>query len=327
MRMLLTGGTGFIGMPLLSSCNLAGHEVILAVRSGLSVRADCAGFFRYPGLEFEVDWMPSLAGVDVVVHVAARAHVLTSEGDEGLSLFHKVNVDATLTLARQAADVGVKRFVFISSIKAMGESTEIGQPFCAEGKLQASDPYGLSKKAAEEGLVRLCADTAMELVIIRPVLVYGPGVGANFFRMMQWLAKGAPLPFGAIYNKRSFVALDNLVDLIVTCIDHPAAANQTFLVSDGEDLSTPKLLGKMAMALGKPARLLPVPSWLLEQGASLLGKQALAQRLWGSLQVDISKTREILGWVPPLSVDQALSKTAEDFLQQRSGDVRDAVRR
>lgn len=157
----------------------------------------------------------------------------------------------------------------------------------------------------------------MAVVIIRPVLVYGPGVKANFLSMMRWLNKGVPLPFGAIYNKRSLVALDNLVDLIVTCIDHPAAANQAFLVSDGEDLSTTELLSKMAAALGKPARLLPLPSRLLEVGAAMLGKQALAQRLCGSLQVDISKTRELLGWSPPVSVDQALRKTAEPFLQMR----------
>lgn len=318
MKVLLTGGTGFVGTSLLRSLNLAGHEVVVAVRSGMSARAsesaDCAGLFRYPGLEFEVDWAFALADVDVVVHVAARAHVLTSEGGEGLSLFHKINVDGTLALACQAAACGVKRFIFVSSIKAMGESSEPGQPFCAEGALQGSDPYGLSKRMAEEGLISLAAETTMELVIVRPVLVYGPGVGANFLRMMQWLAKGVPLPLGAIYNKRSLLALDNLVDLIVTCIDHPAAANQTFLVSDGEDLSTTELLSRMAKALGQSARLLPLPGWMLESSAKLLGKQALAQRLCGSLQVDITKTRELLGWEPPVSVDEALRRTAEHFI-------------
>ncbi|MNQ60845.1 hypothetical protein D3C85_751440 [compost metagenome] len=155
-------------------------------------------------------------------------------------------------------------------------------------------------------------------MIIRPTLVYGPGVKANFLNMMRWLHKGVPLPFGAIHNRRSLVALDNLVDLIVTCIDHPAAANQTFLVSDGEDLSTTELLCRMGVALGKPARLLPVPSWMLEAGAAMLGKKALSQRLCGSLQVDISKTRELLNWTPPLSVDEALRKTAKHFLEQQS---------
>ncbi|MNF68326.1 hypothetical protein D3C84_501790 [compost metagenome] len=168
---------------------------------------------------------------------------------------------------------------------------------------------------AEHALRALAAETGMEVVIIRPVLVYGPGVRANFLSMMRWLDKGVPLPFGAIHNQRSLVALDNLVDLIVTCTEHFAAANQTFLVSDGEDLSTTMLLRRMATALGKPARLLPVPSWMLETGATLLGKQALAQRLCGSLQVDISKTRELLNWKPPVSVDEALRDTAKHFLE------------
>ena len=171
-------------------------------------------------------------------------------------------------------------------------------------------------KEAEQGLRALATETGMEVVIIRPVLVYGPGVKANFLNMMSWLHKGVPLPFGAIQNQRSLVALDNLVDLIMTCIDHPAAANQTLLVSDDEDLSTTALLRRMGVALGKPARLLPVPSRLLDVGAAILGKQALAQRLCGSLQVDISKTRELLSWSPPVSVDEALRKTAQHFLEQ-----------
>jgi nucleoside-diphosphate-sugar epimerase len=175
------------------------------------------------------------------------------------------------------------------------------------------DPYGISKMEAEQGLRELAAETAMEVVIIRPVLVYGPGVKANFLAMMRWLDKGVPLPFGAIYNSRSLVALDNLVDLVFTCIDHPAAANQTFLVSDGEDLSTTALLSKMAKALDKPARLIPVPAWILQSGAALLGKKGLSQRLCGSLQVDITKTRNLLGWTPPLSVDEALAITAMHF--------------
>ncbi|MOA03085.1 dTDP-4-dehydro-6-deoxyglucose reductase [compost metagenome] len=179
------------------------------------------------------------------------------------------------------------------------------------------DPYGISKLEAEQGLLALAAETGMEVVIIRPVLVYGPGVKANFRSMMSWLNKGIPLPFGAIANKRSLVALDNLVDLIVTCIDHPAAANQVFLVSDGEDLSTTELLQRMGSALEKPARLLPVPVAWLEGGACLLGGGAIAQRLCGSLQVDIEKTRRLLGWTPSVTVDDALRKTARHFLEYR----------
>ncbi|EPL04244.1 putative UDP-glucose 4-epimerase [Pseudomonas sp. CF161] len=170
---------------------------------------------------------------------------------------------------------------------------------------------------AEQGLREIAGQTGMEVVIIRPTLVYGPGVKANFLNMMRWLSKGVPLPLGAINNRRSLVALGNLVDLVVTCLSHPAAANQTFLVSDGEDLSTTELLRRMGQALGSPARLLPVPSWMLETGATLLGRKAFSQRLCGSLQVDISKTRELLGWTPPLSVDAALRVTAQHFIEQR----------
>ncbi|MNI54195.1 GDP-6-deoxy-D-mannose reductase [compost metagenome] len=234
-----------------------------------------------------------------------------------LEAFRKVNVEGTLSLARQAAALGVRRFVFISSIKVNGEGTPINQPYFADATPAPGDPYGISKMEAEQGLREIATASGMEVVIIRPVLVYGPGVRANFLNMMRWLDKGIPLPFGAIHNRRSLVALENLSDLIVTCIRHPAAANQTFLVSDGEDLSTTQLLTRMAQALGKPARLLPVPSVLLERGAQLLGKQALSQRLCGSLQVDISKTRELLGWTPPVSVDEALVSAANYYKERQ----------
>jgi nucleoside-diphosphate-sugar epimerase len=230
-----------------------------------------------------------------------------------LAAFRQVNVEGTLNFARQAAEAGVRRFIFISSIKVNGEGTSAGQPYTADDVPAPTDPYGVSKQEAEQGLREVAQTTGMEVVIIRPVLVYGPGVKANFLNMMRWLDKGVPLPFGAIDNRRSLVSIDNLVDLIVTCIDHPAAANQTFLVNDGEDLSTTMLLSRMAHALGKPARLIPVPSWLLERGASMLGRKALSQRLCGSLQVSIEKTRTLLNWTPPVSVDDALAKTAQYF--------------
>jgi nucleoside-diphosphate-sugar epimerase len=221
-------------------------------------------------------------------------------------------------LAEAAAAAGVRRFIFISSIKVNGEATLPGAPYTAEAQPAPADPYGISKLEAEQGLRALAADTGLEVVIIRPPLVYGPGVKANFLSMMRWLHKGVPLPFGAIHNRRSLVALDNLVDLLVTCIDHPGAANQTFLVSDGEDLSTSELLRRMGFALGRPARLLPIPSRLLDVAAAMLGKTALAQRLCGSLQVDIGKTRELLNWSPPVGVDEALRKTAEHFLEHQA---------
>ncbi|WP_454910980.1 UDP-glucose 4-epimerase family protein [Stutzerimonas chloritidismutans] len=319
MRVLLTGATGFVGRGLLERMSaLVNLELIAAVRKPVSGFPENVTSHVIAGLEADTDWRKVLDGVEVVIHSAARVHVMHEQTSDPLAEFRKVNVDGTLSLARQAAAAGVRRFVFISSIKVNGEGTPVNVPYLADAQPAPADPYGISKIEAEKGLRALAAETGMEVVIIRPVLVYGPGVKANFLNMMRWLHKGVPLPFGAIHNRRSLVALDNLVDLIVTCIDHPAAANQTFLVSDGEDLSTTELLRRMGVALGKPARLLPVPSRLLEVGATILGKKALSQRLCGSLQVDISKTRELLNWTPPLSVDEALRKTAKHFLEQQS---------
>ncbi|WAG80604.1 SDR family oxidoreductase [Metapseudomonas furukawaii] len=317
-KALLTGCTGFVGHPLLARLSNCDFSVVACSRVAMPALPASATNVLVSGIDGLTDWQVALAGVEVVIHSAARVHVMNDQSSDPLAEFRKVNVEGTLNLARQAAEAGVRRFIFISSIKVNGEGTPLGSPYRADAQPQPADPYGVSKMEAEQGLRALAAETGMEVVIIRPTLVYGPGVKANFLSMMRWLHKGVPLPFGAIHNQRSLVALDNLVDLIVTCIDHPAAANQTFLVSDGEDLSTTELLRRMATALGKPARLLPVPSWLLEAGASILGKKALSQRLCGSLQVDISKTRELLGWTPPLSVDAALRKTAAHFLEHRT---------
>ena len=317
VKLLLTGPSGFVGCGLRQSLlfradfTLCCAYRILPVAEPLSLLDVAVG-----GIENITDWSTLLTGVEVVLHTAAIAHIQGPVTKSLESDFDAVNTRATLALARQSAAAGVKRFIFLSTIKVLGDSTS-SSAFNADTEPAPMDAYACSKWRAEQGLRIIAAETGMEVVIIRPVLVYGPGVKANFLSMMRWLNKGVPLPFGAIYNKRSLVALDNLVDLIVTCIDHPAAANQTFLVRDGEDLSTSELLGKMAMALGKPARLLPLPSWMLELSARLLGKQALAQRLCGSLQVDISKTRELLGWIPPVSVEEALRRTAVHFLAQQ----------
>jgi UDP-glucose 4-epimerase len=235
---------------------------------------------------------------------------MADKAADPLEEFRRVNVQGTLNLARQAAAAGVRRFVFISSIKVNGEATQLGRSFTADDAPAPLDAYGVSKMEAEQGLRELAAQTGMEVIIIRPPLVYGPGVKANFAAMMRWLQRGVPLPLGAIHNQRSLVALDNLVDLIVTCHTHPAAANQTFLVSDGEDVSTSELLRRMGQALDRPARLLPVPQSWLKLAAAMVGKSDVAQRLCGSLQVDISKTRQLLSWTPPLSLDQGLKRAA-----------------
>ncbi|MGH8601222.1 MAG: UDP-glucose 4-epimerase family protein [Gammaproteobacteria bacterium] len=319
MRVLLTGASGFVGRALLERMSAMGSfELIAALRRPVTDLPEAAVGVHVAGLEDDSGWQAALDGVETVIHTAARVHVMNDKVSDPLAEFRKVNVEGTLSLARQAAAVGVRRFIFTSSIKVNGEGTLLGKPYFADNEAAPGDPYGISKLEAEQGLRALAAKTGMEVVIIRPPLVYGPGVKANFLSMMRWLHRGIPLPLGAIPNKRSLVALDNLVDLIVTCIDHPAAANQTFLVSDGEDLSTSQLLRRMGQALGKPARLLPVPAWMLESGATLLGRKAVAQRLCGSLQLDISKTHELLSWFPPVSVDEALRKTAEHFLEHHA---------
>jgi nucleoside-diphosphate-sugar epimerase len=315
---LVTGGSGFLGRALIERLvQLPDCSVVAPVRATSAVLP--AGVRQLPltSLNGTNDWSEALTDVDVVVHAAARVHVMKEVTSDPLAAFREVNVEATLNLARAAAASGVKRFIYISSIKVNGEGTAPGTAYSADDLPAPIDPYGISKFEAEQGLKVLAADTGMEVVIIRPVLVYGPGVKANFLSMMRWLYRGVPLPFGAVHNQRSLVAIDNLVDLIVTCSDHPAAANQVFLVSDGEDVSTTQLLHKLAQALGTPARLLPIPAWLMSGAAALLGQRALSDRILGSLQVDISKNRQLLGWTPPVTLDKALSLTAQHFLDSR----------
>ncbi|MGE6991994.1 UDP-glucose 4-epimerase family protein [Pseudomonas sp. NPDC047961] len=321
MRVLLTGASGFVGQAVLDRLVIdagAGHQVVASYRCLPSAQREGVEYCLTPTLGPEADWHSALVGVDAVIHCAARVHVMDDASADPLAEFRRVNVDGTLALARQAVLAGVRRFIFLSSIKVNGEGTPLGQPYCVDDTPAPQDPYGISKLEAEQALLALAEETAMEVVIIRPVLVYGPGVKANFRSMMNWLCRGVPLPLGAISNKRSLVALDNLVDLIVTCVEHPKAANQIFLISDGEDLSTTELLHRMGLALGKPARLLPVPAALLEASALLFGKRATAQRLCGSLQVDISTTCERLGWTPPVRVDDALAKTAAYYLTHKA---------
>jgi nucleoside-diphosphate-sugar epimerase len=307
MICLVTGAGGFVGKSLCAALSMRGSMVRAAVRS-MHNRGEDLDSVVVGAINADADWSEAFQGVATVVHLAARVHIMDDVAEDPLAAFRAVNVEGTLNLARQAAAAGLQRFVFISSVKVNGEHTEPGQAFTESDAPNPQDAYGQSKLEAEQGLRQIAAETGMDAVIIRPPLVYGPGVKANFAALMRAVQRGWPLPLGAIHNQRSLVTLDNLVDFIITCVTHAKAANQTFLVSDGQDLSTTELVRGMARAAGVRARLVPVPVWALQAGAKLLGKGDAVQRLCGNLQVDISKARELLGWVPPVSVEDGLRR-------------------
>jgi nucleoside-diphosphate-sugar epimerase len=311
LQVLVTGATGLVGEAVVFRLLLdKRYTPVAAVRATTRL----SGLCRIVPFDLELPTgMPELRGIDVIVHCAARVHVMNEKGADGLAAFRKINVEGTVRLARRAAECGVKRFIFISSIKVNGEGTPRNKTFKATDLPAPVDAYGISKREAEDAIRQVCEETGMELVVIRPPLVYGPGVKANFLSMVRWLDRGIPLPLGAIDNRRSLVAIGNLTDLVLTCIDHPAAAGEIFLVSDGEDLSTTQLLRRTALALGKSARLLPVPAGLLQAAASMVGKSGIAERLCGNLQVDIQRTCELLGWRPPINTEKALRQTVEHY--------------
>jgi len=314
-KILLTGVTGFVGRALVNDMLRLELTVVAAVRS---LSADLPGDVRQHVVGdflLNTEWLSALNDIDVVIHTAARVHIMNDQVTDPLSEFRKVNVAGTLNLARQAAEAGVTRFIFISSIKVNGEMTNEGFPFRPDDNINVTDPYALSKYEAEQGLLALAKNTSMEVVIIRPPLIYGPGVKANFLTMMGWVKKGVPLPFAAIHNKKSFIAIDNLVSFIIHCVDHPKAANEIFLISDGEDVSTTELLRKVAKAFSKKAMLFPISVRLMTFVAKLVGKEDVANRLFTSLHIDSSKARDLLGWKPVITMDEQLKKMAKEGLK------------
>tara|TARA_R110001583_G_scaffold152016_1_gene303820 strand:+ start:23324 stop:24292 length:969 start_codon:yes stop_codon:yes gene_type:complete len=314
MKILLTGSSGFLGKILSRSLS---SDICELVEVGRDInKSSIKNYIFVENFCSTSSFQLKPQKIKIVIHCAARVHIMEDGASNPLEAFREVNTFGTLNLARQAASAGVKRFIFISSIKVNGESTELGFPFQPDSDFIAMDPYALSKYEAEVGLRKIAKETGMEVVIIRPPLVYGPGVKANFLLMMKWVYKGIPLPLGGIKrNKRSLVSVDNLVDLIICCIKHPKAANQTFLVSDDNDLSTTLLLKNMAQALGVRSKLLAFPSSWFVLVAKLITRPTISDRLCGSLQLDISKTKEMLGWEPPYSAAECMKKTADAFLE------------
>jgi nucleoside-diphosphate-sugar epimerase len=317
LRLLVTGASGFIGRAVLvrfaadPTCRIRG--VVRCKTLDLPAGVEQ---MLIPDLAPDTDWKPSLSGVDVIVHTAARAHVMHESGADPLAEFRRINVAGTLKLARQAADEGVRRLVFISSIKVNGEGTQPGQPYSADDIPAPVDPYGISKHEAELGLAKLAEDSGLEVVIVRPPLVYGPGVKANFLSLLKFVNKGIPMPLASINNRRSMIYLGNLIDAIAACATHPRAAGQTYLVCDGEDVSTPELIKRVAAALGVSARLLPFPPELMRIAGKVIGKGPLIERLLGSLTVDVGKIKCELDWKPPYTMKQGLKETAAWFKQQ-----------
>lgn len=308
---LLTGASGFIGRAIARRLADSEYHFVPLVRTavdGLPPNTKVIG-----NIDEDTNFGNILRNVNVIVHAAARAHVMKDETSDPLNEYRRVNVEGTRNLASQAAAEGVKRFIFISSVKVCGESTTGLAPYNEEMPPLPEDPYGQSKYEAEEVLKKVAALTGMEIVIIRPPLVYGPGVKANFFSLLKLCATSIPLPFGFINNRRSMVYLGNLVDFIVRCIDHPNAANQTFLVSDGQDVSLSSIITQIRGSFGRSRRLVPVPIGLFRLVGRLTGKMLVVDRLVGDLQVDIRKAKDLLSWEAPHTFEQGIAKTVEDF--------------
>lgn len=306
----VTGASGFVGRALCASLRAQGRTVSPLVRT--AKLTDPIGARALGDMGSDASWSSALQGVDCVVHCAARVHVVHDEDPDPLGAFRRVNVAGTRALAMAGAAAGVRRLVYLSSLKVLGEQTQPGSPFHAHSPPAPKDAYGQSKWEAEQALREISSTTGLEVVVVRPPLIYGPGVRANFLRLMQLVAKGFPLPLGGIHNRRSLLALDNLTDLLQICVDHPAAAGKTFLASDDRDLSTPELIRGLAAAMGRSATLLPLPASWLRLAGRLTRQTPQIERLMGSLQVDIGHTREVLSWTPPRTVQEGLKLAVQD---------------
>ena len=329
MNILLTGASGFVGQALAKEFDAEGHAVTALLRGASknlpsrvkqiplvelghlskTTRINAlAGIENRDSLECYEEIKDALKQTDVIVHAAARVHIMNDHAEDPLAIYREINTKSTLRLASMAASQGVKRFIFLSTIKVNGEQTNNRSPFTETDDCQPSDAYAVSKYEAEIGLAQIAKETGMEVVIIRPPLVYGPGVKGNFASMINWVKKGVPLPLGSVKNHRSLIALENLVNFISLCLAHPKAANETFLISDGEDLSTTQLIQKIALILRKKNRLFPIPVKLIQLLASLVGKEAIVNRVFGSLQIDSGKARRILNWKPLINIDEQLRR-------------------
>ena len=321
-RILVTVASGFVGSRLLASQDaLSQHIQFRAIsRSPLEKSFSNVEQFPVSDISEKTDWIKALLGVDTIVHLAARVHVMDDTASNPLEEYRKANVISTLNLAKQAASSGVKRFIFLSSIKVNGEKTDIGKPFTEDSIADPVDPYGISKLEAEDGIREICNATGMEYVFIRPPLIYGPGVKANYQKLMSLVQKRLPLPLGGIVNKRSMLALDNLIDFILLAAKHPKAANQIFLLSDEKTLSTPQLIDLMASCMGHASnRLIYFPSQVLRLIAQCLGQSAAIERLTESLEISAHKAHRLLDWMPPLGAEEAIQITVNDFLLNQKG--------
>lgn len=311
MRVLVTGANGFVGQALCSELLRRDCQVVAAVRRGTGLVEGCER--RVVGqIGPDTDWSEALRGIDVVVHLAARVHVMREHAADPLAAFRRTNVEGTLRLARAVAQAGIRRFVFPSSVKVLGEASPEG-PFTDNSPPRPQDPYGVSKWEAEQGLAEVAGRSAMEVVILRPPLVYGPGVKGNFLSLLRLVDRGIPLPLGRIGNHRSLLYLGNLVDAISLCLSSPAAADKTFLLCDGEDLSTTNLARRLAAALGRRTALFPLPESLLWITARCVGRRDEATRLLGSLTMDDRRIRAELAWEPPYTVNEGLAQTVAWF--------------